>query len=50
MANVQYFDMVINEFEPMLRYYIHFCTNTLGNGMDFLIFPAMDQIVPLLFY
>ena len=31
----------VNEFELKSRYYIHFRTNTLGEGMDSLIPPAM---------
>ena len=32
---------VVSEFELQLCYYIHFRTNTLGKGMNFLILPAM---------
>ena len=34
MANELYWDMVLSEFEPQLRYSIHFQTNTLGKGMN----------------
>ena len=33
--------IVINEFELQSRYYIHFKTNTLENGMSPQILPAM---------
>ena len=35
-------NIVINRFELQLRSYIHFQTNTLGNGMNFLISPCID--------
>ena len=34
--------IVVGEFEPQLRYYIHFRTNTLGKGMNLLILPVMS--------
>ena len=33
--------IVVSKFEPQLRYYVHFWTNTLGKGMNPLILPAM---------
>ena len=33
--------IVVTEFEPQSRYYIHFRTNTLGKGMNHIILPAM---------
>ena len=33
--------IVLSEFELQLRYYVHFRANTLGKGMNPLIFPAM---------
>ena len=33
--------IVVREFVPQSRYYIHFRTNTLGEGMNPLILPAM---------
>ena len=33
--------IVVNEFEIQSLYYVHFRTNTLGKGMDLLIFLAM---------
>ena len=42
--------IVVSKFELQLRYYIHFQTNTLGKGMNPLVFPAMGWIVPLLFF
>ena len=41
MANVQDYDIVVNEFELQSRYYVHFRTNTLGKGMKPLIFPTL---------
>ena len=34
--------IIVSEFELQLHYYNHFQTNTLGKGMDPLIFPAMS--------
>ena len=34
--------IVVSEFEPQLRYYVHFRANTLGKGMNLLILPAMN--------
>ena len=33
--------IVVSEFKLQSRYYIYFQTNTLGKGMNPLIFPAM---------
>ena len=33
--------IVVSEFVLQLRYYVHFRANTLGKGMNPLIFPAM---------
>ena len=33
--------IVVHKFILQLRYYVHFQTNTLGNGMNPLILPAM---------
>ena len=33
--------IVVSELVLQLRYYVHFQTNTLGNGMNPLILPAM---------
>ena len=41
--------IVVSEFELQSHYYIHFRANTLGEGMDPLILPAMGWIVQLLF-
>ena len=41
--------IVVREFELQSRHYIHFRTNTLGEGMNLLILPSMSWIVPLLF-
>ena len=42
-------EIVVREFVLQSRYYVHFRANTLGKGMDPLIFQAMGWIVPLLF-
>ena len=33
--------IVISEYELQLRYYVHFQTNILGEGMNPLILPAI---------
>ena len=33
--------IVVREFVPQSRYYVHFRANTLGKGMSPLILPAM---------
>ena len=33
--------IVVSEFEPQSRYYVHFRTNTLGKVMNPLFLPAM---------
>ena len=33
-------EIVAREFELWSRYYVHFRTNTLGEGMNLLILPA----------
>ena len=33
--------IVISEFELQSHYYVHFRTNTLGKGMNPIIFPAL---------
>ena len=35
-------EIVVSEFVLQSRYYVHFWTNTLGEGMKHLILPAMD--------
>ena len=42
--------IVVSKFVLQLRYYVHFRANTLGKGMNPLIFPAMGLIVLLLFF
>ena len=42
--------IVVREFVLQSRYYVHFRANTLGKGMNPLMFPAMGEIVPLLFF
>ena len=41
MVKVMDCEIVANEFELQLRYYIHFRTNTLGKGMNPLILPSI---------
>ena len=33
--------IVVGEFELQSCYYVHFCTNTLGKGMNPIILPSM---------
>ena len=40
-VNVLNSDIVINKFELQSSYYVQFRTNTLGEGMNPLILPAM---------
>ena len=42
--------IVVREFVLQSRYYVLFRANTLRKGMNPLILPAMDEIVPLLFF
>ena len=42
--------IVVSEFVLQSCYYVHFPANTLEKCMNPLILPAMDQIVPLLFF
>ena len=42
--------IVVSEFVPKSRYYVHFRANTLRKGMDPLILQAMGLIVPQLFF
>ena len=42
--------IVVHEFVLQSRYYVHFRANTLGEGMNPLILPAIGQIVPLLIF
>ena len=50
MFNMLDYNIEVSEFELQSRYYIHFSTNSFGKDMNPLILPAMDSIVPLLFY
>ena len=43
-------EIVLREFELQSRYYVHFRTNALAKGMNPFILPALNWIVPLLFY
>ena len=43
-------DIVVNDFEFNSRYWVHFLTNTLLKRMKPLIYPIMDERVPLLFF
>ena len=41
----------VSEFDLLSRYYVHFQTNTLGKGMNFLLFSStIGWIVSLLFF
>ena len=42
--------IVVSKFVLQSCYYVHFQTDTLGKGMNALIFPAMGKIVPLLLF
>ena len=42
------YELEVSEFEFQSHLYVYFRTNTLGKGMNHLIFPATGQIVPLL--
>ena len=46
--NVLDCNIIIQEFNLQSHYYAHFWTNTFGKGMNSLIFPPMDYIVPLM--
>ena len=48
VANELDCNILVNEFEPQLRYYVHFRTNTLGKDMSPLIPPAVVWIADLL--
>ena len=41
MAKVLDYGIIVSEFELQSCDYIHFRTNTLGKGMNPLIFPTM---------
>ena len=42
MAKVVDSDTVVSEFELLLRYYVHFRTNTFRRGMNPIISFAMN--------
>ena len=48
VVNVLEYNINAREFEFQSCYYVHFQTNTLGNGMEPLIHPLMGWVVPLL--
>ena len=50
MVKAMDYGIVVSEFEIQSRYYVHFRTNTLGEGINPLILPAMGQIVSLLLF
>ena len=50
MTKVLDCSLKVSEFQLHLHYYIHFCTNTLGKGMNPFIPLAMSRIVSLLFF
>ena len=41
LTNVLDFNIVVIEFKLKSRYFVHFRTNNLGNGMEPFILPAM---------
>ena len=41
MVKAMDYGIVVREFVLQSRYYVHFWANTLGKGMNPLIFPAM---------
>ena len=41
MSKVLNCSLKVSKFELQSCHYIHFCTNTLGKGMNHLIPPAM---------
>ena len=50
MVKVMDCGILVSEFVPQSRYYVHFRANTLGKGMNPLNLPAMGEMVPLLFF
>ena len=44
------YEIVISEFEILLRYYIQFWRNTFEKCINLFILPAVGSILPLLFY
>ena len=49
-VNVPEWDLVVIEFKCQSRYYVHFQTHILGQGMNLLIPLVMGLIVPLLLF
>ena len=41
MVKAMVCEIVVNDFELQVRYYVHFRANTLGKSMNPLILPAM---------
>ena len=41
MANILDWKMVACEFAILWRYYVYFCTNNIGKGMNPFILPAI---------
>ena len=50
VANELDCDFLVSEFELLLFYYLHFWTNTCWKGMNLIISPGMDKIVPRQFF
>ena len=42
--------IAVSEFRLQSCYYVHFWTNTIGKGMNSLLFPAVGLRVTLLFF
>ena len=41
VANVMNGDIVVSEFKPQLRNYVHFRDNIFGKGINYLVPPPM---------
>ena len=50
MAKVLNYGLELSKFELQSHYYVHFWTDTLRKGMNSVITPAVDYIVPPLFF
>ena len=50
MVKAMDYGIVVSNFVFQSHCHVHFWANTLGKGMNSLILPAMDLIVPLLFF
>ena len=50
VANELDCDIVVTKFELQSLYCVHFRTNTLGKGMNYLIPLVMGYRIPLMFF